>query len=773
MSIPEDEQLRAGVSGSFALGRVAPVGASALLTAAFLFVLFVGGGYPGATSAAARVTTQILVLLTLSGWLVVAVRDVRWFPRSQLVGPGAIALALMAVCALFSVSPRMSLGGVAFSAVALAILVFVEQLAVSPFFRPRLRALLVAVPAVVSVAYIGQVVFGWVEYWHLAGGLALPPLRPDWAGLTFGSPNLVATVLLLAGPLALAAVATGGPRNRRRVAAITILAALAVVAIALTGSRGGALGLAGVMALGGAFAILRFRRIPRGLLAVTAVSMISLLAALLVVLLARGGQGGEGVRLDLWRTALAIFVDHPVTGGGPDTWAMLKLTEARPFVPTFVVHHAHNLYLWTLAELGILGSAGVAVLAGAVLVLLFRRARSSETIVAFTAIAVLAALAGLATQSLVDVVTNLPAIVLLVAVVVGYGLHAGRETEEAAEPRAHGPARRSAGLLVAGSLGIAVLGIGFVREDLAVAAATRADAMLLVGDAGEAAAGFADAYGLDPVPLYQAETGLAWAFANDATAASVSVNAVIGVDGLAHHLILDAYLRLHQGDTAGAIASARVAMDRGWPDAGVMLNAGRIGEKAGDPGLAEDGLVLAAALAPTSLGDPYWRAADRPLSYEDLVRRAAVAAQEHIGSGQAILVLGFGGMPGAAMDLIAGLAPVDQARSAAIVASRNAPSSGILTLRELLDADPADWVTAAWLSRMEQDAGDVRAASDHARWAQIVQGDSAPGLLRLPRRVAGDRDLPQFRLPGWYPQAVYKVAGSGLLFGPGSVTLVP
>ena len=74
---------------------------------------------------------------------------------------------------------------------------------------------------------------------------------------------------------------------------------------------------------------------------------------ILPVLAVRFTQGGELLRLDLWRSALGIFSQHPLFGGGPGTWAQLKLEATPAGATNLVLPHAHDIYVQTLAEVGI------------------------------------------------------------------------------------------------------------------------------------------------------------------------------------------------------------------------------------------------------------------------------------------------------------------------------------------------------------------------------------------------------------------------------------
>jgi tetratricopeptide (TPR) repeat protein len=512
-------------------------------------------------------------------------------------------------------------------------------------------------------------------------------------------------------------------------------------------------------------AVLRSGRLSRKVAALAAVMVLGALAAGVVVIAARGGQGGEDLRLELWRTALAVLAAHAVLGGGPDTWALLKLAEAQPGVTTLVVAHAHNVALWTLAELGIVGTAGVLVLAGAILVRLARRVADRDLATSAAAIGALAALAGVAAQSLVDVVTNLPSVVVLLALVLALAL--------ADEEDPHGSSQPSGRLRVAvgiAGVGVALLGISLVRVDIAMETASTGR-MLLEYDPPAAQVRFAAAYDMDPNPLYRHEQALAAAFAGDLATASDLTDALVAEDGLAHHLVLQGYQRAAAGDRDGAAASAWLALDRGGSDPGVVLNVARIGELAGDGALARDALVLAAARAPETLDDPFWRSPDRALPYPELIREAAAAvAPGDPGAAAQILLVGGDPTAGAALDA---LPPGQREAAMALAGWREDPEAAISHLEARLEADPKDWVAAARLAWIASGVGRREEARRYARWAVIVQGDAASGIYSPPRSVGDAYGLPQFRLGGQYPDPVYKQQGSGLLFGPGSVTLIP
>jgi O-antigen ligase len=141
-------------------------------------------------------------------------------------------------------------------------------------------------------------------------------------------------------------------RDRLAVAAVPALAVL-VAALSRTESRAAWLAL-----LGGA-AVTAALRLPRPGAAVVAV-----LAAAAVVLGVVGVRESEE-RAAYWPVALAAAGDNPVLGTGAGTWRRAWLAERDE---PFAARDAHSLYLETLAEVGPVGLALLAVALGCPLV---------------------------------------------------------------------------------------------------------------------------------------------------------------------------------------------------------------------------------------------------------------------------------------------------------------------------------------------------------------------------------------------------------------------
>jgi O-antigen ligase len=79
----------------------------------------------------------------------------------------------------------------------------------------------------------------------------------------------------------------------------------------------------------------------------------------------------------VWRIAIEAWQAHPWFGVGVDNFSLLTRSEQEPYRTLYT--HAHSLYFNTLAERGVIGSAPLAAILGALLVALARgRPRSGD-----------------------------------------------------------------------------------------------------------------------------------------------------------------------------------------------------------------------------------------------------------------------------------------------------------------------------------------------------------------------------------------------------------
>ncbi|HXG26230.1 MAG TPA: O-antigen ligase family protein, partial [Candidatus Binatia bacterium] len=404
------------------------LGAWVVLVLCAVFLLTTGGTYPGIASIEAHVIGQIIAIGVLGTWSVVSIWKPAWRAATPLLLPIALAAGAYLLSGLFSQRPRLSfeplLAGLGW---ALAY-PFLARLLADGWFRARVAVVMTAFVAVVAFGYIAQVLVEWWNWWGLIGRFAIPPLRPSFVALWLGSPNLIGTTLVLLAPLV---VTIAWTRGRQRGIAV-VLGLAAALAVFLSGSRGAFLGVGVGAALAVALAALRSGGIrspvastvdrlrARPILALPVVGLALVGLALTPSLLARFAQGGGTLRLDLWRSALKIFAEHPLVGAGPGTWVQLKVAANPPGVPNLILPHAHDMYVQAAAEVGVVGLLALAVLAFALARRLWAGWRSPDRALSFESGAVLVSLGAFAAQSVVDNLVNLPMIVVILVAIVAW-----------------------------------------------------------------------------------------------------------------------------------------------------------------------------------------------------------------------------------------------------------------------------------------------------------------------------------------------------------------
>lgn len=205
-----------------------------------------------------------------------------------------------------------------------------------------------------------------------------PSVAPSTIGSTLGNPNHVAAFLATLLPLGVVLAVLGDRRTRVAVAAGGVVL---VAELGITASRGGLAAAVSSMAVLAGL-LRRELRAHRSLLFGVAAGAAALALAAGIAAGATGtakrdlgamATAGPGstvdLRLQVWRTALRVAADHPVTGVGPDVFpvAFPGYADERfreTYGPFTVANGAHNLFLNTLANLGGVGLAALLVVLG-------------------------------------------------------------------------------------------------------------------------------------------------------------------------------------------------------------------------------------------------------------------------------------------------------------------------------------------------------------------------------------------------------------------------
>ena len=274
---------------------------------------------------------------------------------------------------------------------------------------------------------IAVIIFGSVMAFigilqRLASPDAIYGLRPTPQAIPFGpfvNQHHFAAFMEMTVGLTLAAVFAGAVTRDKR-ALYGIALALMMIAVIMTGSRGGIIGVFAVMAFVVAAVYFTARPGPELDRRTTGLKLGLGAAAILVVVLAGvlflsgadpivrgiGLQGGQADvtsgRMHFWSIALKIFFEHPIFGAGFDAFGV-AFTRFDTWNGYFRVEQAHNDYLQILADGGILAFGAVAAL----IFLLFKRAlcvirRSSSPGRRTVAIGALAGCFGILVHSFFD-----------------------------------------------------------------------------------------------------------------------------------------------------------------------------------------------------------------------------------------------------------------------------------------------------------------------------------------------------------------------------------
>jgi O-antigen ligase len=262
--------------------------------------------------------------------------------RIRLDASHALLIGLLAVGLLSSIAARsqpLAIETLARYAGFAALYVIATQFLFDQRQKTRIVWVLTCASSVAAVLAIGNFFSG----------------RTLLATLTYGDPNDLGYVLATTVPLSVWLV--------RRTSASRIVA-IAMVAVILTGlaltlSRGAIIGLA----IGVAWVAITE---PRSRKALVAAALVATLAGAVFLLLnearlktavtVKGRVASENVqsRLELWRAATILTVEHPVLGVAPGNFPLYQLeVQDRPQGSEMFV--VHNAYLEVAAEFGVAG----------------------------------------------------------------------------------------------------------------------------------------------------------------------------------------------------------------------------------------------------------------------------------------------------------------------------------------------------------------------------------------------------------------------------------
>ncbi len=197
------------------------------------------------------------------------------------------------------------------------------------------------------------------------------------------------------------------------------------------------------------------------------IGVVALIAAgallLIAVSASPGHASGDLLRADLWRGALRITADHPLLGVGPGEFGRAYRLDRDPTYVDNRLGTAHNFYLNTLAETGIVGAAVAIALGIALIWRWWQLWQHAETPTRRMHLAgAFAALVGFGAQSFFDLFASTP----LMLLALGLAAYCITETRSRIDP----PLRGSRPTALAALIGVLIFGAGMFRSDQAQAA---------------------------------------------------------------------------------------------------------------------------------------------------------------------------------------------------------------------------------------------------------------------------------------------------------------
>jgi tetratricopeptide (TPR) repeat protein len=733
-----------------------------------LYFTFIGGSFYSDLNFYLRIFNQLVVTALLGGWLIGKLRRNEPLPRTALDWPILAWLAAHLIAALLGLSPRFSLEKLWMPFTHALAFYWLVDLRRKGHTDSVVRGLYMSA-AVVCLVGLGEFIAwyaglpllpGFVQGWPAIGGLQ-QPFPPAGYRLNFtlnGATPLSAYLALLIPP-ALAIWLTARRRDDRQ--AIAVWLALALVVEGLSFSRGGIIALLVSLPLTGlgwwlagrssedwAKVVQMVRRPAVIGAAAVALTLIAIVGSAWLGDLFGSRAGSTEFRFTLWRIALATWQEHPLTGAGPYNFGRSLLEHNDPALPRLQITTAHNLYLNTAAELGLVGLvAGGWLLFAAGRAWLARWRQASDGADRVRVAAAGAALAGLAIQEFADTFAATPNLVPILAI-AAFAL-----TETAAET---GPGPSSVQLRLGRILPrLALLALAAYMAGLAWLDAGQFYFQQSVGLAGrgnlaEASAAAEQARRLDPaMPLYAFQSAyLHGQMTDQPGAAAKAVDlyqaglAAEPVDGRQTANLAAALWQIGNREAAIDALTRAVEVE---PDPGYLVNLGYFYEQVGDVEHAAQAYRQALVLAPRLAGSEFWQADTRraELWPEILAQAEAELGTAADGAGwrlQVALAQGDWLGVGRYAQIILQNAPQDCAALSAL-ARAQFETGGITlakdTARQAVDANPA--CGEAYLARgvAKQAWGDRTAETDWRQALFLGQSEAAYYLGRL-YEVRGD-----------------------------------
>lgn len=589
----------------------------------FLFyVMIAGGTYLGILQPQTRILSVAFLAVTFAAWLFVRYRQGWTWHRSPLdAAVGCFVLAFAVSVAFNADVWRYTAIGLWFVGLYIAFWYLCWDLFANHSLThgTLISSLLMGGAFVIAIGYFQLRDWFALDLPAILSGAA--PFAVPRPSSTYGNPNFLATILVLAIPLAI-----GQWFNRRLLGRVllAVYVLLAIPLLLLTFSRGGWIALGAALALQAALMLAgrnllhprRFMNWWRGwsplYKAASIAGTIVAAAAVLgvgVILIRSLSLGGRtiGLRTYIYEDALKILLEKPLAGEGLYAFSRGFIRhESMP--PTQIHLHAHNIILHIGAELGIVGLAALVVAVFLIVRAMAANWRSADIRKQNALTGAIAAAVGFGIHQLLDVTAMLPAVTIAGMAALAAALF------PVAHDKAALPHQRRGFGAVGVVLPVVLVIVGAWSTQRYVDYVDVLNNVSNTNDYEEAAQALDNVIANDPAhPFYYYQQGMLYALAaaeNESAlpAAIQAYEAFVSLEPIyapAWANLGGLYWQAGQTDAAvEAMQEAARLAPRSWQ---IALNLGSYYEAAGDETQAQAAYERALELAPETALLPLWQ----------------------------------------------------------------------------------------------------------------------------------------------------------------------
>jgi O-antigen ligase/tetratricopeptide (TPR) repeat protein len=395
------------------------------------YVLLLGGGFGALVGFRVQALSTVIAILVIGGWLAARIIRRERIDRSGIELAILLFLGSQLIAVIFSDDPRRSIPHTILWIVYFLIFYLVLDLFRRGWSQEILFRSLLLVGTLLMAFSLLDLAQLFMQYRELTAGLGLVPRFQQRLSTIVGDPNLLAAVLNLLVPVALATLFLAKRKLVQGLLAAYVV--FSVVVLYFTDSRGGLLGFAtavGVLGLLWVFIVSEPIKKKakywanwiwqRKVVLVAGVVLLALVVGFVAwrFLSFQGSTThapAHSARDIYWQAATNAVTADPLTGAGPGMYPIYlmkiwSMPPARPYL------HAHGFPFQVAAESGLLGLTAVLILVIAIVRKAWTAWRSLDVQARGRWAAAVAGVLGLSVHILVDDFFPFPAVGILVFV---------------------------------------------------------------------------------------------------------------------------------------------------------------------------------------------------------------------------------------------------------------------------------------------------------------------------------------------------------------------